>query len=65
MAAQGGGAVTVPGGVPESCGCGTEDMVSGHGGDGLVVGPGDLRSLFQPSRFSDSMNNPGAVCEIP
>jgi len=24
QAAQGGGAVTVPGGVPEPCGCGTE-----------------------------------------
>ena len=47
QAAQGGGAVTVPGGVPEPCGCGTEDMVSGHGGDGLAVGLGDLRGLFQ------------------
>jgi len=28
--AQGGGAVTVPGGVPEPCGCGTEDMGSGQ-----------------------------------
>jgi len=49
QAAQGGGGVTVPGGVPEPCGCGTEDVVSGHGGDGLAVGPGDLRDLFQPS----------------
>jgi len=24
------------------------DVVSGHGGDGLVVGFGDLRGLFQP-----------------
>ena len=32
----------------ESDGCGTEDVVSGHGGDGLVVGPGDLSGLFQP-----------------
>ena len=24
------------------------DTVSGHGGDGLVVGLGDLRGLFQP-----------------
>jgi len=32
QAAQGGGGVTVPGGVQEPCGCGTEDMVSGHGG---------------------------------
>jgi len=26
-AAQRGGGVTIPGGVPEPCGCGTEDMV--------------------------------------
>ena len=25
------------------------DMVSGHGGDGLMVGLGDLSGLFQPS----------------
>ena len=25
------------------------DMVSGHGGDGLMVGLDDLRGLFQPS----------------
>jgi len=24
------------------------DVVSGHGGDGLVVGLGDLRGLLQP-----------------
>ena len=24
------------------------DVVSGHGGDGSVVGPDDLSSLFQP-----------------
>ena len=24
------------------------DMVSGHGGDGLMVGLGDLGGLFQP-----------------
>ena len=47
QAAQGGGAVTVPGGVPEPCGCGTEDVVSGHGGDGLVAGPGDISGIFQ------------------
>ena len=47
-AAQGGGGVTVPGGVPEPCGCGTEDVVSGHGGDGLAVGLDDLRGLFLP-----------------
>jgi len=32
----------------EPCECGTEDMVSGHGGDGLVVGLSDLGGLFQP-----------------
>ena len=47
QAAQGGGAVTVPGGVAEPCGCGTEDIVSGHGGDGLVAGPGDISGIFQ------------------
>ena len=25
-----------------------KDMVSGHGGDGLMVGLGDFRGLFQP-----------------
>ena len=55
QAAQGGGGVTVPGGVPEPCGCGTEDVVSGHGGDGLVVGPGDLKGLFQPKLFCVSL----------
>ena len=48
QATQGGGGVTIPGGVQEPCGCGTEDVVSEHGGDGLTVGPGDLRGLFQP-----------------
>ena len=24
------------------------DVVSGHGGDGRAVGPGDLKGLFQP-----------------
>jgi len=48
QAAQGSG-VTDRGGVQEPCGCGTE----GHGsvgmvGDGLMVGLGDLSSVFQP-----------------
>ena len=47
-AAQGGGGVTISGCVPEPCGCVTEDMVSGHGGDGLMVGLDDLSGLFQP-----------------
>jgi len=46
-AAQGGGAVTVPGGVPEPCGCGTEDVVGGHGGDEVMVELDDLTGLFQ------------------
>jgi len=48
QAAQGGGAVTVPEGVPEPCGCGSEDVVSGHGGDGLVVGLQILDSFCNP-----------------
>ena len=52
QAAQGGGGVTVPGGVPEPCGCGTE----GHGQwawcDGLLVGLGGLRGH---SNINDSM----------
>ena len=48
QAAQGGGEVTIPGGVPEPCGCGTEGRGQWAGGDGLVVGLGDLRGLFQP-----------------
>jgi len=43
QAAQGSGGVTVPGGVQEPCGCGTEQ----HSGVGLTVGLGDLRGLFQ------------------
>ena len=31
------------------------DVVSGHGGGGLVVGEGDLRGLFQPYIFCDFM----------
>ena len=52
QAAQGGGAVTVPGGVPEPCGCGTEDVGSGHGGGGPVVG---LYGLSDLSNLNDSM----------
>ena len=47
QAAQGGGGVTVPGGVPEPCGCGTCDMGSGHEGVALVVGLNGFRGLFQ------------------
>ena len=34
------------------------DMVSGHGGDGLMVEPDDLCDLFQSLHFCDS-TNPG------
>jgi len=46
---QRGGGVTVPGGLQEVCGCGTEGhVVTGRSGDKLMVGLGDLRGLFQP-----------------
>jgi len=48
MDCQGGGGVTVPGGVQEMCNVALRDVVSGHGGDGLMAGLGDLRGLFQP-----------------
>lgn len=31
----------------------TTDIVSGRGSDGLTVGLGDHKGLFQPLRFSD------------
>ena len=65
QAAQGGGGVTIPGGVPEPCGCGTEDVISGHGGDGLAVGPGDLRGLFQSKCFCLSMKCTDITSSIP
>ena len=43
-AAQESGGVTVPAGVQEPCGYGTEGMV-----DGLLVGLGDLSGLSNPS----------------
>ena len=42
------GGVTILGGVQETCRCGTEGCVSGHGGDGLMVGLDGLSGLFQP-----------------
>ena len=43
QAAQGGGRITIPGGVQEA----PRDVVSGHGGDGSVVGLDDHTGLFQ------------------
>ena len=34
------------------CRCGTEEHVSGHGGDGLIVGVDNISGLFLPN---DSM----------
>ena len=48
QAAQGGGGVT----IQEPRGCGTEDMVSGHGGDELITGE-DYPSGF--SNLNDSV----------
>ena len=48
--AQGGGTVIIPGGVQEEGRYDTErhDMVNGHGGNGLMIGLGELRDLFWP-----------------
>ena len=46
-AAQGGGGVTVPGGVQELWRCGTEGRVQWAWWDGLMVGINDLRGLSQ------------------
>ena len=48
QAAQGGGGVTVPGGVQEPCGCVTEGCAQWAWWDGLMVGLNDLSSPFQP-----------------
>ena len=46
-AAQGGGGVTIPGGVQEMCRCGTKqhDLVDNIGGR-WTAGLGDLRGIF-------------------
>ena len=49
QAAQGGGAVTVSGGVQNCVDVALRDVVCGHGGDGLMVGLGGLRGFVQPS----------------
>ena len=54
-AAQGGGGVTVPGGVPELWGCGTEGCGYGHGGGGLGL---DLEILVDFSNLNVSMIHP-------
>jgi len=46
VAAQGGGGVTVPGGVQETCRCGT--WLVGSIGGRWMVGLHNLRDLFQP-----------------
>ena len=46
QAAHGGGGVTVPGGIQEPWGCGTEGNGLWAWWDGLVVGLGDLIGLF-------------------
>ena len=48
QAAPGGGGVTITGGVQESVDVALRDMVSGHGGDGSMIGHDDHSSLFQP-----------------
>ena len=53
-AAQGGGGVTIPGGVPEPCGRGTEEHGSvGRIGGRWTVGLDDLRG---PSNLNDYIN---------
>jgi len=55
QATQGGGGVTIPGGVEEPCGCGTEGRGQWAWGGRLMVELGDPRGLFQPSLSSDSL----------
>ena len=52
QAAQGSGGVTIPGGVQECRNVALRDVVSGHGGDGLVVGQ-MITVVF--SNLNDSM----------
>jgi len=47
QAAQGGGGVTVPGGVQDPCGYGTEGRGQWARWDGLVAGINGLSGLFQ------------------
>ena len=50
--AQGGGGVTVHGGVQELCGCGTEGRGQWYGADGVTAG---LVILMVFSNLNDSM----------
>ena len=47
QAAWGGGGVTAPEAFMNSGDVALRDVVSGHGGGGLVIGLEDLRGLFQ------------------
>jgi len=49
QAAQGGGGVTVPGVFKKHEDVALRDVVSGHGGDRLMVALDALKGLFQPS----------------
>ena len=54
--AQGGGGVTIPGGVQEMFRCCTEGhALGGNTGGSWTVGQDDLRGPFQPWWFYDSM----------
>ena len=57
MGCQGGGGITIPGGVQEMFRCVTEGcgLVANIGGR-WMVGLDDLGGLFQPWRFYDSMS---------
>ena len=46
MPVQGGGGVPVPGSIKKRADVILSDVVSGHGGDGLMDGVDDLRGLF-------------------
>ena len=46
QAAQGGGGVTIPGGVLNFVDVALRDAVSGHGGDGLMFGLDDPSGQF-------------------
>ena len=49
QAAQGGGGVTVPGGVQETCWCGTKERgLVGNMGHRWTAGLDNPRDLFQP-----------------